>query len=145
MLTKKADKSNHITIIHYIGDETVTVPFPHRNSTKSSHHHIRTCPSYLSKCAEECKIMKPGVLYKKEVSHQSTDDPKPLAEMPKNLKQLQNLRVKYLSHSRISKDELYNLHEITYDTGDFVRTIVTVPSLVCVCVESRKFSVKPTK
>ena len=130
---QKADKSNHITIIHYIGDETVTVPFPHRNSTKSSHHHIRTCPSYLSKCAEECKIMKPGVLYKKEVSHQSTDDPKPLAEMPKNLKQLQNLRVKYLSHSRISKDELYNLHEIAYDTGDFVRTIVTVPSLVCVC------------
>ena len=77
--------------------------------------------------------MKPGVLYKKEVSHQSTDDPKPLAEMPKNLKQLQNLRVKYQSHSRISKDELYNLHEIAYDTGDFVRTIVTVPSLVCVC------------
>ena len=30
---QKADKSNHITIIHYIGDETVTAPFPHRNST----------------------------------------------------------------------------------------------------------------
>ena len=53
--------------------------------------------------------------------------------MPKNLKQLQNLQVKYLSHSRISKDELYNLHEIAYDTGNFVRTIVTVPNLICVC------------
>ena len=28
---------------------------------------------------------------------------------------------------------IYNLHEIAYDTGDFVRTIVTVPNLVCVC------------
>lgn len=26
------------------------------------------------------------------------------------------------------KDELYNLHEIAYDTGDFVYAIVTLPN-----------------
>ena len=44
-------------------------------------------------------------------------------ELPRNLKQLQNLRVNFLSQNRISKGELYNLHEIAFDTNDFVRNI----------------------
>ena len=135
---QKLDKSSNITIIHYIGDHTVAVPFPHRKSTKCSQSHIRTCPSYISKLTEECKITKPGVVYKSEVSHQDTNYLKPLNKMLKNLKQLQNLRVKCLTKGRISKDELYNLHEIAYDTGDFVRAIVTLPNLMCVCVHGFK-------
>ena len=90
LVYQKADKSNHITIIHYIGDETVAVPCissqkQYQEQSAPSHQNLSILFIY---CAEECKIMKPGVLYKKEVS---SDDPKPLTEMPKNLKQLQNL------------------------------------------------------
>ena len=52
---------------------------------------------------------------------------------PRNMKQLRNLRFKHLHPTRISKDELYNLHEIAYDTPGFVQKIATFPDLVCVC------------
>lgn len=53
--------------------------------------------------------------------------------MPRDLKQLQNLRFKHLNESRISRDDLYNLHEIAYDTIGFVHKIITYPDLACVC------------
>ena len=51
---------------------------------------------------------------------------------PRNMKQLRNLRFNHLHQTRISKDELYNLHEIAYDTPGFVQKIM-FPDLVCVC------------
>ena len=133
---RKLDKCDNVIIIHYIGDETIATAFPHRNRTKSTVSHIRTCPSYLAKWTEQCKIMKPGSLYKKEISQQSTESSLDReTKLPRNLKQLQNLRVKFLSQNRISKDELYNLHEIACDVGtdNFVRKVITIPDLACVC------------
>lgn len=78
--------------------------------------------------------MKPGLLYKQEISEQNTDNLDTETELPRNLKQLQNLRVKSLSQTRISKDEFYNLHEIAFDIEDkFVRKVITIPDLVCIC------------
>lgn len=34
---------------------------------------------------------------------------------------------------RISQDTLYNLHEISYDTPDFIWKITTFPDLLCIC------------
>lgn len=66
--------------------------------------------------------MKPGVLYKKRHKAPNWNAQK-LKTVAKSMSKL----------SRISKDELYNLHEIAYDTGDFVCAIVTVPNLIYVC------------
>jgi len=63
---QKVGKSNDATIIHYIGDETVAAAFPHHNRTKCMVSHIHACLSYLSKCAKQCKTMKPGLLYAKK-------------------------------------------------------------------------------
>ena len=78
--------------------------------------------------------MKPGLLYKEKISQQSSESVDTETELPRNLKQLQNLRVKYLDEKRISKDEFYNLHEIAFDIQNkFVQKVITIPDLVCVC------------
>ena len=61
-------------------------------------------------------------VYKQEVLQAScsvTGSQAP-AVLPCNLKQLQNLRFKHLKESRLSRDDLYNLHEIAYDIDGFV-------------------------
>ena len=116
-----------LTLIHYHGDEDVAVDFPHRGST-SDKIHIRTSSSYLSKCKELVKSNQANVVYKKEVSSGSGD----LVSMPRNMKQLRNLRFEHLSNCRISQDALYNLHEIAYDIPGFVWRITSFPDLVCI-------------
>lgn len=107
---QQVDKCSDTTIIHYIGDETVAAAFTHRNRTKFMVSHVRACPSYLAKCAKQCETMKPGSLYKEEISPHSTESLD--TELQWNLK---NLHVKFLSENRVSKDEFYNLHEIAFD------------------------------
>ena len=52
---------------------------------------------------------------------------------PRNMKQLRNLMYKHLNQTRISRDALYNMHELAYDIPGFIRKITTYPDLVCVC------------
>lgn len=54
-------------------------------------------------------------------------------QTPRNMKQLRKLRFKCLNNSRISRDALFNLHEIAYDIPGFVWKINTYPDLVCTC------------
>ena len=51
---------------------------------------------------------------------------------PRNMKQLRNLRYKHLNQRRISRDALYNKHELAYDIPGFIRKITTYPDLVCI-------------
>ena len=118
--------SKEITVIHYIGDETSITKFAHRNG-KDSIPFVQTCPSYLKKCATECKLSKANVVYKREVAQMSCQ---PERIHPRNMKQLRNLRFNQLHQTRILKDELYNLHEIAYDTTRFVQKITTFPDLL---------------
>ena len=54
-------------------------------------------------------------------------------QKPRDMKQLRNLRYKHLHSTKISKDDIYNLHEIAYDIAGFFWKITTFPDLVCVC------------
>ena len=49
------------------------------------------------------------------------------------MKQLRNMRYKQLQRFRLSRDDLYNIHEIAYDISGFARKITTFPDLSCVC------------
>ena len=52
---------------------------------------------------------------------------------PRDMKPLRNLRYKHLHSSKLSKDDIYNLHEIAYEIAGFVWKITTFPDLVFVC------------
>ena len=43
------------------------------------------------------------------------------------------MRYKQLQRFRLSRDDLYNIHEIAYDISGFARKITTFPDLSCVC------------
>ena len=125
--------SQHYTIIHYIGDQSLISQFPHRNANTSNRNFVRTCPSTMQKISKECKAHQANTVYKQEVSQASVTGSQAPTVLPHNLKQLQNLRFKHLKESRLSRDDLYNLHEIAYDIDGFVHKVITYPDLTCIC------------
>ena len=76
---------------------------------------------------------KANVVYKQEVAGMKCDPKLVPIQTPRNLKQLRNLRFKSLCNSRLSRDALFNLHEIAYDVPGFIWKISTYPDLVCIC------------
>ena len=108
--------------------------FPHRSSTKeNTQPFFRTCSSYLKKCEYLLEGKKPNIVYKQEIVTTKCNSKLAPVMTPRNLKQLRNLRFKSLNFTRISRDALYNLHEIAFDLPNFVWKITTFPDLVCIC------------
>ena len=127
-----SDKS--ITLIHYVGDEKVAVDFCHRSTRQHSNQAFtRTLPSSMRKYEELCKSDKANVVYKRAVASMDCNPEHVAVQTPRNMKQLRNLRFKHLHQTRISRDALYNIHELAYDTPGFVWKITTFPDLVCIC------------
>ena len=87
----------------------------------------------MKKLSKECKIQRANVVYKQEVAQASATGNHVPTVLPRNLKQLQNFRFKHSQQSRLSRDDLYNLHEISYDINGFVHKIITYPYLTCIC------------
>ena len=55
------------------------------------------------------------MVYKREVASIQCDPAHVVVKSPRNLKQLRNLRYGNLQNLRISRDDLFNMHEIAYD------------------------------
>ena len=129
------DHFNGPFVIQYHGDEEASELFSHGNS-KSEKIFMRTKPSSLDSWLQKTKTEDPHVVYKKELTTSSnmTDENNDLLSKPRNLKQLQNARLKVANTSRISHDTLYNMHEIARDTGsDFIHLIQTRPDPLVIC------------
>ena len=90
----------------------------------------------MKKIAKECETRKANVVYKEEIGQANTTSNQAPTVLPRNLKQLQNMRFKHLQQLRLSRDDLYNLHEISYDIDGFVHKIITFPDLTCICGSS---------
>ena len=61
--------SKALTDIHYVGDESAAVDFPHRSAKgESKRNFVRTCKSYLQDCEEKCRHNKANVVYKQEIT-----------------------------------------------------------------------------
>jgi len=54
---------------------------------------------------------------------------------PRSTKQLRNLHHKQLQLSRISHDDMYNLHEIAYGISGYIHKIITFPDLSLQCLD----------
>ena len=123
-----------LTVIHYLGDESASVDFCHRSATKHLDQAFkRTCPSQLKMFEQLCTSDKANIVYKREVASLNCNPEHVAVQAPRNMKQLRNLRFQQMNQLRISRDALYNLHEIAYDVPGFTRKITTFPDLVCVC------------
>ena len=122
---------NNQVLIHYIGDESVAINFPHGHSKSENRIFHRTCPSVLTKLASVPDL--PANVYKNSISSSACAPEFQSSHLPRNSRQVINLQQKERQKSRLTHDALYNLHELAYDLGDFVKMIKTFPDLVIVC------------
>ena len=93
-----------MTLVHYVGDETEAADFSHGNMKEDkAKPFVHTCPSTLRKSESACSTSTPGYTYKKEVSSMNCCLEIVPVKTP-NMKQLRNIRYKYLHQYRISQD-----------------------------------------
>jgi len=84
--------TNNFTLIHYLGDHSVAIPFLHGNS-KQLNSYNRTCPSVL---LEEAKVNEsPGNVYKEMVSRPNCSSLHQPVLVPRNVKQIRNTQSKH--------------------------------------------------
>ena len=98
-------------VIHYLGDESIAVDFPHGNS-KYNHVFKRTCPSVLKELSTNTGN-SPSIVYKSAISNPpECSSTLQSIYMPRNLRQIKNIQFKERQRSRLTHDAMYNLHEI---------------------------------
>ena len=120
-------------LLHYIGDEQVSVPRSHGNSLIQTKLFFRTRPSVMEKLKQKSQEKEPSRLYKEEIaSIDETDTAGEILHKPRNKKQLENIRSGIKNESRLSRDAVLNAHEIAYELTDYVHYFATVPYLVVV-------------
>ncbi len=127
--------STNCVLVHYLGDEKAAVDYPHGNRKHNERNHIRTCPSVLDELAQQTAMSSTSKVYKSSVTKLPPQASHIHVLQPRNLKQVENTRMKQLKKQRVSHDALYNLHKLAIDMPDFIHHITTYPDLVCVCAQ----------
>lgn len=56
-----------ITLIHYLGNESVAVEFSHGNSKDKESNYVRKMPSILKHLEARCEDEKSSAVYKSEI------------------------------------------------------------------------------
>ena len=118
------------TLVHYLGDESAAVDFCHRNATKLP-SYVRTLPSKMKEFEKACAIDHANIVYKKEVASFNCSPERRCARG--NSTKYEATEKYAIQRFRLSRDDLYNIHEIAYDISGFARKITTFPDLSCVC------------
>ena len=113
--------------IHYIWNESITLPIAHGNAKFESKLFFRTPPSTLCKMEEPVIGPKPSNKVYKEVANSNGKD---INQVPRNLKQMQNATGCVKQAQRTTHDVIANAHEIAYNSLGFVQNIMTYPDLV---------------
>ena len=118
-------------IIHYIGDETLSVMTPHGNSNKNE-PFFRTKPSVREDIQKKIEVEKPHIVYKNQVC-ENVEGHDAISK-PRNIKQLHNAKASKQEEIRLTRDAIYNTHELAYE-GGFIHFLSTYPDLCVVAGE----------
>ena len=124
------DCPERLCIVHYIGDESLSIPTAHGNA-KQTKLFFRTKPSVLENLQIRTEVTKPHKVYKEMIcenveGHDATSK-------PRNTKQIQNARAYKKEEIRLSRDAILNTHALAYECTGFIHSITTFPDL-CVVV-----------
>lgn len=125
-----SDTNNSVTLVHYIGDQSVAVDFTHGYSKHGDSKYVRTMLSVLKHIEVRCDKEKPSAIYQSEITKSSSISHMSTLQS-RNIKQVENLRHKVIQNKRIMHDSLYNLVEISIDMPNFVHSVRIHPDLVC--------------
>jgi hypothetical protein len=149
-----------VVLMHYLGDHTLSITRPHGNSARQTKIYIPTKPSVLHQLEQRVARQESHIVYKEAVSKvasipitvdNNNNTPKsyleniaeeyldstapninPVTDLPRNVKQVQNIRYRVTNDKRLSRDAIFNAHEIAYDDPSFTWKLQTVPDLVVI-------------
>lgn len=119
---------DNIAVIHYIGNEKLSRKAPHGNA-KHDKPFFRSKPSVIKDLQERPEIEKAHKIYKDMVCENK--DGHDAVSKPRNVKQVHNVRAAQKEELRLTRDAIYNTHEIAYE-GGFVHYIATYPDLAII-------------
>ena len=110
--------------------------YPHGNCKTNNHNrtHHMTAPSVLQSLKENIDNTA-SEIYKRKVQKEFI--PGHTTLLPRNQKQVSNAQYGVRQKNRMTKDALYNLHELAYDAPHFVKRIVTFPDIMVICMDTR--------
>ena len=125
---------DNIALVHYIGNETLSVPGKHGNSLKQTKLFFRTKPSVMKKISTEVEQKAPHKVYKQMVTENvEAQTVNEATDRPRNVKQIQNIKATTVTAKRLSRDAIMNTHELAYEENGFIWHITTYPDVVIVC------------
>lgn len=125
-----------VCVVHYIGDESISPMLPHGNSKKNQ-PFFKTKPSVLEQLREKPEIEKPHKIYKDMICENTTGHD--AVSKPRNVKQVHNIKAAQQQEVRLTRDAIYNAHELAYE-GNFVQYMSTYPDLCVVAGDSNRMS-----
>jgi hypothetical protein len=118
------DRPNEV-LIEYVGDESVAGQFSHGNSAQPHGQPFsRTMPHVLTDIRSTSGA--PQAIYRQLVT--SADSNTPDTAVPRNPEQVRNSVKTEKNRGRLSRDAIYNVHELAYDSN-FIQQIHTFPDL----------------
>ena len=115
-------------IVHYLGDESLSVMMPHGNSNKKE-PYFRTKPSVKEEIQKKIEVEKPHIVYKNLVCENVEGHD--AVSKPRNVRQLHNAKATKQEEIRLTRDAIYNTHELAYE-GGFIHFLSTYPDLCVV-------------
>ena len=107
-------------LLHYIGDHELSTIRPHGNSGKQTKLYVRTKPSVFKKIQTQVQTQDPHKVYKQAVSNVTipTDTENverekiyenPITGVPRNVKQVQNIKNKVNTQQRLTRDAIMHM------------------------------------
>ncbi|KAL4240107.1 hypothetical protein ACF0H5_000901 [Mactra antiquata] len=131
-LYEKIENSRYV-IVQYVGDASVYEPISHGNSKNNNLIMRRTCPSVFDEIKRHANdVTASANLLEKESKSKAETGNDLGVKTARNLNQVKNHLYKARRENKLSKDDLYNLIEISYELENFNKQIDVFPSLVCI-------------
>lgn len=123
------DKNIGLTLVHYIGDQSLYNSRPHGNDkSENPSEYRRTMPSVLYALKKQTKTQTAGTVFKQ----MSTNGVPGIyqGEMnPRNLRQVKHQRDQSNKSNRISHDELYSTLQLAYHLEGIIHDITIYPDM----------------
>lgn len=127
------EDDTYLSVIQYLGDETIFQNQPHGNSKEINKIFLPLKPSLKQSLKTEFdqnELKTAHKVYKEQVVKEVVNE---ITDKPRNVRQVQYLKHQVQDSNRLSRDAIVNLHALAYEDSSFIHVITTFPDLIVVC------------
>ena len=119
-------------LVHYIGDESIMIDFPHGNSKKTVKPFIAIAPSVRKEIVRKSLASPSDIIESMKSRNEEASNP---AMAPRNKNQIRNLKRRQRmidAGNKLKKVSLNNVLDMVENIPGFIHHLQTVPDIMCV-------------